>query len=507
MGTRLSKSTNPSIVACGPRLPRMRHTLPSLHGGILHFTELPQPAGHVYFTSCCDRRKDAIPLWQANRKAWPLRVGRNDIDLVWLVLLSLSLFIVLLPISSYVAALSLIKSELGLNNAGAGALFSAYLAGYAVSALYLVPLTDRLGPKRIIYVSAVLSVAAHLLFPLATHNVLTGVALRAIAGVGFLGIYIPGLRLVARRFEQGRRGSAMGLFVTAQYAAHSGSLALTGWLMATMEWRDAYALVAAASALSLPLMFFLVRSVPDTRRPLTGGRLDLTVLKNGPVQFVILGYTVHALNLYALRVWLPIFLASILIARGVAEGKAVVTAAEVGGLALAFGALGPVMGGIISDRLGRTTAASVILALSALCAIGHFAWIGHWPWGLIVAASVVFGWAASADSAIYQTGMSNGGGRSEPPRLYDGAPGLGGPSRRRDRPCPLRRHPRRVGGRVPLGVRLLHPRRPRRDCDSRPSQSRVPGRLKRTPSARKGRSVGISQLPAPPPKEAQSDAY
>ena len=326
-------------------------------------------------------------------------------DLVWLLLLSLSLFIVLLPISSYVAALSFIKSELGLNNAGAGALFSAYLAGYAASALYLVPLTDRLGPKRIIYVSAALSVAAHLLFPLTTYNIVAGVALRAIAGVGFLGIYIPGLRLVARRFEQRGRGSAMGLFVTAQYAAHSGSLALTGWLMATMEWRDAYALVAAVSAVSLPLMFFLVRSAPDTRRPLTGGRLDPTVLKNRPVQFVILGYTVHALNLYALRVWLPIFLASVLIARGVGEGKAVVTAAEVGGLALAFGALGPVMGGMISDRLGRTTAASLILGLSALCAVG-LAWIGHWPWGLIVAASVVFGWAASADSAIYQTGIT-----------------------------------------------------------------------------------------------------
>ena len=331
--------------------------------------------------------------------------GPGGRAIVWLVLLSLALFIALLPIASYVAALSAIKSELGLSNAGAGALFSAYLAGYAASALYLIPLTDRIGPKRIMYVSAAMAVAAHLLFPLMTYNVFVGVVLRAIAGVGFLGIYVPGLRLVARRFEQNGRGSAMGLFVTAQYASHSGSLALTGWLMATMEWRDAYALVAGLSALSLPMLFFLVRSVPDTHGPLAQGRLDPTVLKSGPVQFVILGYTVHALNLYALRVWLPVFLVSILVARGVSEGNAIVTAAEVGGLALAFGAVGPVMGGAISDRLGRTAAASLILGLSALCAIG-FAWIGHWPWGLIVAVSVVFGWAASADSAIYQTGIT-----------------------------------------------------------------------------------------------------
>lgn len=331
--------------------------------------------------------------------------GAGGPGLVWLVLLSLSLFVLLLPIASYVAALSAIKDELGLNNAGAGALFSAYLAGYAASALFLVPLTDRLGPKRIMYVAAALSVAAHLLFPLATHNVMVGVALRAIAGVGFLGVYIPGLRLVARRFERSGRGSAMGLFVTAQYASHSGSLALTGWLMATMEWRDAYTLVAALSAVSLPLIFILVRSVSDTPPEVSRGRLDPKVLKSSPVQFVILGYTVHALNLYALRVWLPVFLTTILIARGVSEGNAIVTAAEVGGLALAFGAVGPVMGGAVSDRLGRTTAASLILGLSAVCAVG-LAWIGHWPWGLIVVACVVFGWAASADSAIYQTGIT-----------------------------------------------------------------------------------------------------
>ena len=331
--------------------------------------------------------------------------GAGGPGLVWLVLLSLSLFVLLLPIASYVAALSAIRDELGLNNAGAGALFSAYLAGYAASALFLVPLTDRLGPKRIMYVSAVLSVAAHLLFPLTTHDIVVGVALRAIAGVGFLGVYIPGLRLVARRFAQNGRGSAMGLFVTAQYASHSGSLALTGWLMATMEWRDAYTLVAGLSAVSLPLIFFLVRSVSDAPPEASRGRLDPTVLKNGPVQFVILGYTVHALNLYALRVWLPVFLATILVARGVSEGNAIVTAAEVGALALAFGAVGPVMGGAVSDRLGRTTAASLILGLSVVCAVG-LAWIGHWPWGLIVVVCVVFAWAASADSAIYQTSIT-----------------------------------------------------------------------------------------------------
>ena len=332
---------------------------------------------------------------------------------LWLALLSLALFIALLPISSYVAALSSIQLELGLSNTAAGALFSAYLAGYAASALFVVPLTDRFGAKRVIYASAALSVAAHLLFPLTAHDAAVGSILRALAGVGFLGVYVPGLRIVAERFGKEKRGSAIGLFVTAQYASHSGSLALTGWIMSAMEWRDAYTVVAAASAASIPMMVMLLRSHSPQQPHQSSGRLDPTVLVSKPVQFVILGYSIHALNLYAIRVWLPVFLASILTARGIVDGQAAVTAASAGGLALAFGAAGPVVGGVISDRLGRTTAASLILGISAACAVG-LAWIVHLPWGLIVGASAVLAWAASADSAIYQTGITE---VSDPTRL------------------------------------------------------------------------------------------
>lgn len=86
-------------------------------------------------------------------------------DAVWLTLLSLTFFVLLLPISSYVAALSYIKQEWNLNNTQAGLVYSASLAGFVVSALILIPLTDRLGARRITIASALVSVIAHLLFP------------------------------------------------------------------------------------------------------------------------------------------------------------------------------------------------------------------------------------------------------------------------------------------------------------------------------------------------------
>ena len=66
---------------------------------------------------------------------------------------------------------------LGLTNTEAGALFSASLVGYAVAALFIVPLTDRLGTKHILLGAAVVSVVTHLLFPLVANDLPSGLLL------------------------------------------------------------------------------------------------------------------------------------------------------------------------------------------------------------------------------------------------------------------------------------------------------------------------------------------
>ena len=249
------------------------------------------------------------------------------------------------------------------------------------------------------------SVAAHALFPLVAGGMASAAILRAVAGLGLAGVYMPGLRVISERFSESGRGMAMGLFVTAFYTANSVSLAVTGGLMNWLEWRQAFLLMALASAAGVPLAYRLLR---DHRPPLghrSSGRLDLTVLKNRPARFFILGYSLHAVELYSVRVWLPAFLVAILMARGISDAQAAVTAATVGGIALAAGSVGPMMGGMVSDRWGRAASASAILALSAACswAIG---WLGGFPFGVVVGLGAVYAWAIAADSSIYSTAVT-----------------------------------------------------------------------------------------------------
>ena len=327
-----------------------------------------------------------------------LRVG-------WLLGMCTLLLLVLAPFSSFVAALPFIRSEFNISNTVAGAIFSAYLAGYAVSALLVLPLTDRVPSRRLFLVSAAISVFGNLLFPIVAFDTVSACILRFVSGIGLVGVYMPGLRLIADRFPTTWRGAAMGMYVTSFYTANAASLIATGALMNRLEWRDAYLVLSAASALSIPLVLALVRSSVSSDRSPGTGRLQLGVLKDSTSRAYIIGYSLHAVELYAVRVWLPALLAATLVARGVEIAQAAITAATVGGAALAAGSVGPVIGGAISDRLGRANSAMVIFTLSGGCCL-VLGWITDAPWPLIVAVSIVLGWAIAADSSIYTTAVT-----------------------------------------------------------------------------------------------------
>ena len=322
----------------------------------------------------------------------------------WLLAMCVMLLTALLPFSSYVAALPIIQAEWGIGNTSAGAIFSAYLAGYAVSALLVLPLTDRLPTRRVFLVSALLGVAGNLLFPLAASGPLVASALRFIAGIGLVGIYMPGLRIISQEFPDSGRGTAMGLYVTAFYTANAVSLLATGSLMNYLDWRIAYLALSLISIGTIPMILLLVRSAHDPESS-SGGRLQLSVLSDPRPRKYIIGYSLHAMELYAVRVWLPALLAAALVYRGADVEKAAVTAATVGGIALGAGSVGPVMGGAISDRFGRAASASGIFILSGVCSL-IIGWMIAAPWVLIIVLACILGWAISADSSIYSTALT-----------------------------------------------------------------------------------------------------
>ena len=293
-----------------------------------------------------------------------------------------------------------------MSNAGAAMVFSAYLVGSALSSAFLLPVTDRIPARRVLFVSVVAMAASNALFPILAQGVWSASLLRCAAGAGHIGAYIPGVRLVSLRFAGSRRGTAVGAFVSIGFIGTTGSYAVTGWLLdLTGSWRDAYLAVALAGlvGVAIALYVLLERRVSDdgTGQP-ASGRLNFAVLRARPILLLNLAYALHTAELYLARLWLPLLLVAALVNGGRAPEDAAVLAATWAGLMFMSGAVGVFVGGALSDRMGRTAGAALIFGASGAVSFA-VGWLTGAPIPLLVALGFVYGFATSADSAIYST--------------------------------------------------------------------------------------------------------
>ena len=296
-----------------------------------------------------------------------------------------------------------------MSHAQSGLVFSAYLIGSAASSLLLVPLTDRVSPRRVLMASATLVAIANLLFPLLARGFWTGAILRFLAGAGHVGAYIPGIQIVSLRYAGAYRGTAVGVFVSIGYAGTTFSYVLMGWLLAlTASWRGAYGIAAVAGLAGLALALWFAREPagePAAGSPPRRWALDWEALKSRPVALVIAAYALHTAELYLARLWFPLLLGAALQARGRDPAAATALATSLSGLMFMMGIPGVFAGGYLSDRWGRSTAAACLFAASGACSF-VVGWLVGSPFPLLAAIGFLYGFATAADSAIYSTAVT-----------------------------------------------------------------------------------------------------
>jgi MFS family permease len=105
-------------------------------------------------------------------------------------------------------------------------------------------------------------------------------------------------------------------------------------------------------------------------------------------------------ELYAMWAWVPLFL----LASYEASGWSPVTARLAGFAAIAAGAVGSVLAGVLADRYGRTVVAGASLLVSGSCCLIAGVFFGS-P-GFLTAICLVWGFAVVADSAQFSAAVS-----------------------------------------------------------------------------------------------------
>jgi MFS family permease len=208
----------------------------------------------------------------------------------------------LLP--TYIDRWDLTKTE-------AGWLIGIFFAAYVAAVPVLVSLTDRVPTRRVYVVGAALTALSHFGFALVADGFWSGMVLRAMAGIGWAGCYMPGLRAIADRLEGNAQSRAVSLHAAGVGLSGAGSFLVSGAIDSVAGPTGAFLFGGVAACLSFVLAILVMPSRRSSHARPADPRalLDFRpVFRNRRAMAWIAGYTVHTWELAALRAWGVTFL-------------------------------------------------------------------------------------------------------------------------------------------------------------------------------------------------------
>jgi MFS family permease len=301
----------------------------------------------------------------------------------------------LLP--GYIARWHLSETEAGLL---VGAFFAAYVAAVPV----LVSLTDRVATRNVYLLGTSLTALSHFGFALVADGFWSALVFRLVAGVGWAGAYMPGLKAIADRLAGPAQSRAVSWHASGVGLAGAASFAMAGLVDSLAGSSAAFLFGAAAAAVACGLGAAVMSGQPvrhgDKSAP--AGLLDFRpVLRNRAAMAWIAGYTVHTWELAALRAWGVTFLAAATAGAGVPSwlpGPTVLF--TVAGL---LGIVFSVTGNEAAQRLGRLRIVTVAMSGAAALSLLVGWTVATFP---ILAVMLVLIWNASIylDSAALTAG-------------------------------------------------------------------------------------------------------
>ena len=281
------------------------------------------------------------------------------------------------------ALLPAIQASLLLSNWQAGNVIGALNLGYAVSAYPSGLYSTRFGPKRIICFGIALTAVCMLLLTI-SQSYLTMLAVIFVAGLG-LGTYLPqGLALLSQEYEKRKRGTIMGVHETAAPIGQAVGPLFVSMMLLPFGWTGCIQAWFALAA--IPVISFLF-VVPKYRANLSSGE-NMHEAREWPLRLyatvVLLNSCIWSANLGLLSM-IPIYMVQVFLVDAV-------FAAFLVGATRFSGAFGQLMGGFLSDTVGRFKVLVAVVAVTAVSTVG----VAFAPYGPVMIASMVIQAMATA---------------------------------------------------------------------------------------------------------------
>lgn len=273
-----------------------------------------------------------------------------------------------------------------------------FVAG-AVAASF-VNLPDIVALPRLMMVSALIAALANAVL-LFEPGAGVAIAARALTGAALAGVYPPAIKLMATWFTRGR-GLALGFLIGALTLGSSMPHLLRA-LTEGLDWRAVVLGTTLATGLAAAIFGLGLAEGPHGfGRATFDPRQSLAVLRERGVMLANLGYFGHMWELYAMWAW---FLAFATAAEAEIIPFPMGSASMLTFFVVASGALGCVLAGALSDRIGRCATTAWMMGLSGASALAiGFAFDG--PGWFLALVALVWGITVVADSAQFSAAVT-----------------------------------------------------------------------------------------------------
>ena len=221
--------------------------------------------------------------------------------------------VTLMPFAAFPTLLPHFIALWGLSNEQAGWIGGGYYLGYMVAVPFLAGLTDRIDARHVYLAGNIISALGCVGFALMADGLWSGLAWRAVTGIGLAGSYMPGLKALTDRLGTTQSSRAVVAY-TASYSVGVGlSFFAVSEIATAFSWPLAF-LVAGAGPLVIALIaYFALAPHRAAAMPAKRALLDFRpVFGNRAAMAYILGYAGHCFELLAQRGWVVAFLVFVL---------------------------------------------------------------------------------------------------------------------------------------------------------------------------------------------------
>ena len=296
----------------------------------------------------------------------------------------------------------------------AGWLTGIFYGAYVLAVPILVSLTDRIDPRRIYIASVITTMVSHIGLALLADGFWTAMLFRVLAGIGWAGTYMPGLKALTDHLEGTTRTRGVSWHAASVGISGSLSFVIAGLVGQELGWRWAFGVGALCSFIALVIGMFAIPKQREISKPAaTESRLlDFRpVFRNRSAMAYAVTYCVHTWELSVQRNWVVAFLTFAALHTG--SGSDILAPTVVATVMGLLGTWSSVMGNEASIRFGRqrwvlgVTLASMAVTLG----VGWSSGVSYYVATVLVLIHGILIYADSSSLTAGTTGSAEDGRR------------------------------------------------------------------------------------------------